>query len=106
LGGLQTLNCLDIRTLATEYLEDELPPENRATFEQHIESCEKCNEWFEMLRQAIEELCELSTDELSTLTEKVLIDQFRRRKQGESESEPELETETETETRSRRKRDT
>lgn len=96
------MNCLDIRTLATEYLEDELPPEDRATFEQHIESCEKCSAWFEMLRQAIEELCELSTDELSTLTEKVLIDQFRRRKQGQSESEPELETET----RSRRKRDT
>ena len=93
------MNCLDIRTLATEYLEDELPPEDRATFGQHIEPCEKCNEWFEMLRQAIEELGELSTDELSTLTEKVLIHQFRRRKQGRSESEPEEEPETGTRSR-------
>ena len=82
IGGLQALNCLDIRTLATEYLEDELPPEDRATFGQHIESCEKCNEWFEMLRQAIEELGELSADELSKLTEKVLIHPFRRRRAG------------------------
>jgi predicted anti-sigma-YlaC factor YlaD len=85
------MNCLDIRSLATEYLEAALPTEDHAAFDQHIDSCEKCSEWLDTLRQAIEELGEFSTEELSTLTEKILLTQFRRgmRKRSNSDSEAE-----------------
>jgi anti-sigma factor RsiW len=36
------MKCSDFEELMTAYLEGDLPPEKRQPFEQHINSCEKC----------------------------------------------------------------
>jgi len=36
------MTCKEFQELMTAYLGDELPPDKRRDFEQHIESCERC----------------------------------------------------------------
>jgi anti-sigma factor RsiW len=36
------MNCKEFEELMAAYLGTDLPPEKRPAFEQHIESCEKC----------------------------------------------------------------
>lgn len=36
------MKCTEFEELMTAYLEGDIPPDKRRSFEQHIESCEKC----------------------------------------------------------------
>lgn len=38
------MTCEEFEELVTAYLEGELPPDRRGAFEQHIDSCERCQE--------------------------------------------------------------
>ena len=53
------MNCLSIRTLATEYLEGALGEKDRREFELHLKSCEKCQNWMESFEGTIEMLGKL-----------------------------------------------
>jgi len=85
------VDCLAIRSFANDYLEDKLSVEDRKAFDKHISSCGKCQEWFEALQELTGALGGLSTEDLSALTKKVLLQQFKRRTQSSSPSDPESE---------------
>ena len=85
------MNRLDIRTLATEYLEAALPPQDRFTFERHLQQCERCQDWFSSFQETIAGLRELSTDELTAETEVALMEQFRRSKRNRPRLVPDIE---------------
>lgn len=45
--------CMDIFARLSEYLDGELPPEERARFESHIAGCPPCVEFVESLKRSI-----------------------------------------------------
>lgn len=48
-----TLACLELVELVTEYLDDALPPVDRARFERHLMTCDGCTTYVEQIRQTI-----------------------------------------------------
>ena len=51
---VEQLSCQELVELVTDYLEDALPPVERARFEAHIEPCDGCRAYLEQIRTTIE----------------------------------------------------
>ena len=47
------LSCQELVELVTEYLDDALPPADRARFEAHIADCDGCTSYLEQIRVTI-----------------------------------------------------
>ena len=47
------LSCQELVELVTEYLDDALPPADRARFEAHIADCDGCTGYLEQIRVTI-----------------------------------------------------
>jgi anti-sigma factor RsiW len=47
------LTCQELVELVTDYLEDALPPEERARFDEHLEGCTGCTAYVEQMRATI-----------------------------------------------------
>jgi anti-sigma factor RsiW len=52
-SGGGTLNCKALVEVITAYLENTLPPAERARFEAHLETCLGCRTYLEQMRQTI-----------------------------------------------------
>jgi Putative zinc-finger len=52
-GGGAGLPCVDVVELVTDYLEDALPPDRRADFEEHVAGCDGCRAYLEQMRATI-----------------------------------------------------
>ena len=48
-----TLACIELVELVTEYFDDALPPVDRARFERHLMTCDGCTTYVEQIRQTI-----------------------------------------------------
>jgi anti-sigma factor RsiW len=44
------LSCQELVELVTDYVEDALPPGQRARFEEHLEACGGCRAYLEQMR--------------------------------------------------------
>jgi anti-sigma factor RsiW len=81
-GALQTpppgvMTCRDFVMLVTDYLEDELPAEERDRFEEHLALCEGCVDHVDHLRRTIEVTGQLTEDQLPSDVVDELLDAFR-----------------------------
>jgi anti-sigma factor RsiW len=47
------LTCQELVELVTDYLEDALPPEERARFDEHLTGCSGCTAYVEQMRVTI-----------------------------------------------------
>jgi len=47
------MNCRELVEFLMAYLEGELPPEQRRTFEEHLHACPPCREFLESYRDTI-----------------------------------------------------
>lgn len=47
------MTCRECADFLSEYLDDQLPAEVRATFERHLTACHNCQVYLEQLRQTI-----------------------------------------------------
>jgi predicted anti-sigma-YlaC factor YlaD len=45
--------CREIVEAVTDYLEDRLPPEDRALFEAHLAICKGCRNYLEQMRETL-----------------------------------------------------
>jgi len=50
---MSTIACRELVTLVTEYLEDRLPPDDRARFDAHIAGCPHCTAYVAQMRETI-----------------------------------------------------
>jgi anti-sigma factor RsiW len=50
---VEALSCQELVELVTDYLEDALPPAERARFEAHVAACPGCEAHLEQLRVTI-----------------------------------------------------
>jgi len=71
------LSCQELVELVTDYLEDVLPPEERARFEHHLESCGGCANYVEQIRITIALTGRVHVDELEPATREAIVDAFR-----------------------------
>ena len=71
------ISCQELVELVTEYLEDSLPPEERARFEAHIVPCDGCRNYLEQIRKTIELTGRLTPEQLEPAAEAALLGAFR-----------------------------
>jgi anti-sigma factor RsiW len=76
-GSDPGLSCREMVELVTDYLEDALPPPERARFEAHIAVCEGCTMYLRQMREMLDVLGELTTDSISPQAETDLLAAFR-----------------------------
>lgn len=74
---LPELPCRELVELVTDYLEDRLPPRDRARFEAHLEGCEACRTYLEQFRRTIRALGRLPEAALSPEARLTLVAAFR-----------------------------
>lgn len=78
------ISCQELVELVTEYLEGDLSARDRARFERHIAACPHCTAYLQQLRVTLEELGELSEDDLDAPVRDELLGAFRDWKASES----------------------
>jgi anti-sigma factor RsiW len=71
------LACHDLVELVTDYLEDALPPPERARFDAHLETCPGCREYLAQMRQTVAVLGRLRADSIEPSMRAQLLQVFR-----------------------------
>ena len=74
---VEQLSCQELVELVTDYLEDALPPVERARFEAHIEPCDGCRTYLEQIRTTIGLTGRLAPEQLEPAAEAALLGAFR-----------------------------
>jgi anti-sigma factor RsiW len=74
---LEALSCQELVELVTDYLEDALPPDERARFEVHVGGCGGCTRYLEQMQETIRLTGRLSLDGFPPEVEQALVDAFR-----------------------------
>ena len=69
--------CRELVELVTDYLEDRLPPDDRARFEAHLADCSYCETYLEQMRQTIRLLGRLPEESLAPQARDALLAAFR-----------------------------
>jgi anti-sigma factor RsiW len=70
------VNCQEFVELVTAYLEDQLPGDDRAAFEEHLRLCPGCDRYLEQFRTTIALLGQLPEESISAPARDRLLDAF------------------------------
>jgi anti-sigma factor RsiW len=76
------LTCQELVELVTDYLEESLPAEERARFEEHVMTCPPCRAHIDQMRRTIQVVGGLTAEELPPKAEEDLLSAFRDWKRG------------------------
>ena len=71
------LSCQEIVELVNDYLEDALPQDARARFEEHLGECPLCVTYLDQMRATVEATRRLSQEELDPAVRDELVRAFR-----------------------------
>jgi anti-sigma factor RsiW len=71
------LTCQELVELVTEYLDDALPEDDRARFEEHLTACAGCRAHLDQVRETIRILGSVPGETLSVRAERDLLEAFR-----------------------------
>jgi anti-sigma factor RsiW len=71
------VNCRQVVSLVTEYLEGSLPPDQRRRFEAHLEGCPHCTEYLAEMRTTLRLLGRLDPDRVPEHVRRALVQAFR-----------------------------
>jgi len=75
--AVEPLTCQELVELVTDYLEDALPPAERARFDSHIRQCDACLTYLQQMRTTLELLGSLSPQHVDRDAERTLLQAFR-----------------------------
>lgn len=78
---LDSLTCQELVELVTDYLEDALPPNERARFDVHVQGCSGCRDYLQQMKQTLYLTGRLREDELVSPVKDELLHLFRQWKQ-------------------------
>ena len=76
------LTCREFVELVTDFLEDALPPLERARFEAHLLDCDDCPVYLEQMRQTIRAVGALAEERIAPDARDELLRRFRDWKRG------------------------
>jgi anti-sigma factor RsiW len=71
------ISCQDVVELVTDYVEQALPAEEAAVFEQHLNFCDGCVWYVDQVRKTIDVVGELRTEDVPVETKAKLLTAFR-----------------------------
>jgi anti-sigma factor RsiW len=80
----RALTCQELVELVTAYLEQVLPPAERARFDAHVAGCPGCATYVDQMRETIQLLGTLTEEDLSPVARDQLLGVFRAWKTGEA----------------------
>ena len=72
------LTCRELVELVTDYLEETLPPTERARFEAHLADCDDCPLYLGQMRLTIRPLGALTEERIPPAAREELLRLFRR----------------------------
>ncbi len=71
------ITCRELVELVTDYLEDTMPPDDSARFNEHLRVCGGCHIYVDQMRQTIQLTGALTPESISPEAEQELINIFR-----------------------------
>ncbi len=71
------MNCSELVELVTDYLEDSMPAEQRARFDEHVSGCDGCTTYLEQFRITIRLTGMLSEEQVAPDAREALLAAFR-----------------------------
>jgi anti-sigma factor RsiW len=71
------VSCKELVELVTNYLEDALPPEERARFEEHLTICPGCVTYVEQMRETVQVVGNLREESIPPEKRDELLAAFR-----------------------------
>lgn len=71
------MTCRELVEILTDYLEDALPPRDRESLEEHLETCPYCAEYVEQMRLTIDSLGGISEESIAPERREELLAAFR-----------------------------
>jgi hypothetical protein len=80
----RALTCQELVELVTAYLEQVLPPDERARFDAHVAGCLGCATYVDQMRETIRLMGTLTEEDLSPGAREQLLGVFRAWKTGEA----------------------
>lgn len=69
--------CNELVELITDYLEDALPPADRARFDEHLTICDGCTAYLDQMRATLKALGNVSFESVDQTARQRLLDAFR-----------------------------
>lgn len=84
----RSITCQQLTEVITEYLEDTMPPADRAAFEAHLAICPGCVHYLEQMRQTVGAVKELRSEHVEATAPDDLLEAFRSWKRGDPVPEP------------------
>jgi predicted anti-sigma-YlaC factor YlaD len=78
---IDSLTCQELVELVTDYLEDVLPSNERARFDNHLQGCSGCRAYLQQMKQTLYLTGRLRDDELISPVKDELLELFRQWKQ-------------------------
>ena len=73
----RALPCRHVVGVVTDYLDDALPPRERANFDAHLQICEGCSAYVDQLRQTTRLIGRMPGEPLPDELQAELLDVFR-----------------------------
>lgn len=77
------LTCRELVEIVTDYLDDALPPAERARFEEHLSICSGCRAYLDQMRHTLTALGTLPEETIPQQSRDDLLHAFRTWKQRE-----------------------
>jgi anti-sigma factor RsiW len=74
----ETMTCKELVELVTDYIEETLPPSERARFEAHLATCDGCDRYLAQMGATIRSVGALHETDVSPEAEEKLLGAFRR----------------------------
>ena len=71
------VSCQEVVELVSDYLEQTLPPDEAAVFEQHLNFCEGCVVYVDQVRTTVVSTAELRAEEVPPEVKDKLLSAFR-----------------------------
>ena len=70
--------CQELVEVVTDYLEDEMPPDQRTRLEAHLPECPFCTRYVDQMRTVSRDLRTVETEKLPADRRAALLAEFRR----------------------------
>jgi anti-sigma factor RsiW len=77
MSAIDSLSCKELVELVTAYLEDSLPPDERARFEAHLTGCRGCRNYLDQARKTLFIVNHLEEEHLTQQAQTRLLAAFR-----------------------------
>lgn len=74
---IQPMDCQDLVEIVTAYFDDAMTPEERESFEHHLDECDGCVNYVAQMRMTVELTGTLTPDDIAPETMNTLLAAFR-----------------------------